>query len=494
MHTERFPRHAVLAGAILSALMLPPAGAQAATIIVDGATCTLANAISSANAGNSTGGCLSGSGGADTIVILVDTTLTGELPIVLSDIAFQGAGFPAPTITGDGSHRLFFIDLAPTTSVSFSNLTLAGGNATGGGATNGAGGGAGLGGAIFIYDGSVSMSGVTFSNNGAKGGNASGSTGFIGFNVGRGGDGGGGMFGSGGAGAFELGGHAGYNGNSGGLGGGGGGGGIATATFGVDGGLGGGASVGGSAGLGNHPPGVTTATAGGSGEFGGGGGGGGGGLGADASKPGGGGAFGGGGGGGAGTCQTYANCPPEQGNGGAGGFGGGGGVGGSNPAGTGANGGYGGFGGGGGMGGRGESGGAIGLGGFGGGDSLLNTGGGGGAGFGGAIFIRAGHLDLQNITFDTNNAAGGTGSGNPGIGKGAAVFAMHITGNPNVNNQSMPATLPVVTGCNNTFTNDTTADAGSTSRDNADTFGADIVGLTLASCTDRIFADGFGSP
>jgi hypothetical protein len=41
---------------------------------------------------------------------------------------------------------------------------------------------------------------------------------------------------------------------------------------------------------------------------------------------------------------------------------------------------------------------------------------------------------------------------------------------------------------------DSSSDAGSTSRDNAATFGADITQLSLTSCTDHIFADGFGVP
>ena len=58
----------------------------------------------------------------------------------------------------------------------------------------------------------------------------------------------------------------------------------------------------------------------------------------------------------------------------------------------------------------------------------------------------------------------------------------------------MPTTIPSVTGCNNTFSGSVASDAGATSRDNADTFAADGVALQLVSCTDRIFADGFGVP
>jgi hypothetical protein len=140
----------------------------------------------------------------------------------------------------------------------------------------------------------------------------------------------------------------------------------------------------------------------------------------------------------------------------------------------------------------------VGLGGFGGGDAGngggLGSGGGGGGAFGAAIFIHAGHLDVRNSTFDQNSVAGGVGSGNPGQGKGAAIFAVHLTTADNGNNSGMPATLPVVTGCNNAFTNSTATDAATSPRDNVDTFGVDRTILGLTDCNDSIFADGFGVP
>jgi hypothetical protein len=138
-------------------------------------------------------------------------------------------------------------------------------------------------------------------------------------------------------------------------------------------------------------------------------------------------------------------------------------------------------------------------GGFGGGDgavfSFQPSGGGGGGGLGGAIFIRSGHLDMQNSSFTSNTATGGgaNANANPGQGKGGAIFVVHILGNANANDQGMPTALPTVSGCQNTLSGDSASDAGTTPRDNADTFGVDQVGLTLA-CNDRIFADGFGTP
>jgi hypothetical protein len=102
-------------------------------------------------------------------------------------------------------------------------------------------------------------------------------------------------------------------------------------------------------------------------------------------------------------------------------------------------------------------------------------------------------LDVQNTVFSFNSTAGGAGLGGSGLGKGAAIFALALTTNPNGNNADMPSSLPIVTGCGNQFINELSSDAGGTSRDNADTYGADRVGLALA-CGDRIFADGFGAP
>jgi hypothetical protein len=147
----------------------------------------------------------------------------------------------------------------------------------------------------------------------------------------------------------------------------------------------------------------------------------------------------------------------------------------------------GGFGGGGGA--NGLSG-SPGLGGFGGGDGGGNLGG-GGAGFGAAIFIRSGHIDVVDSQFaNSTSTRGASSSSSQAWAKGAAIFAIDILGNGNGNDQGMPAVLPTVTGCANTFTASTAADAGGSNTDNADVFGADRIGLRLA-CDDRIFAAGF---
>jgi hypothetical protein len=486
----------VLAGSIGLALTNQ---AHAAIITVDGVGCLLADAITAANGDSAVGGssCTPGSGD-DVINIAVPVTLSGELPTIVSNIAF--AGSPGDPITGDGTHRLFMIgDAFNAPTVSFTALTLTGGIATGGAGIGGGGGGGGLGGAIFVYDGNVSLNAVTFSSNTATGGSSSG----VPFNtaaipyIGSSGGGGGGMFGSGGSIPNFPTSDTGGPGNAGGFGSGGGAGGVNDSEFGGGGGAGG--VNGGSGGTFGVSP-----TAGGPGEFGGGGGGGGPGqYPTGVSQPGGSGGFGGGGGGGAGQCYapagTFCNSNGPAGNGGAGGFGGGGGAGGSFVNAPGASGGAGGFGGGGGADGASEGGSALAGGGFGGGDAALylgqTVGGGGGGGLGGAIFVRSGYLDVQNSTFSSNAATGGgaNANANPGQGKGGAIFTVHILTSANGNDQGLPTVLPNVSGCSNTFSGNSAGDAGTMSRDNADTFGADQVGLTLI-CNDRIFADGFGAP
>ncbi|MBE9062994.1 hypothetical protein, partial [cf. Phormidesmis sp. LEGE 11477] len=87
-------------------------------------------------------------GQADTINITGDITLSGLLPLIEEESALTitGAGSNF-TINGDNAHRLFFVKSG---TVNFSNLVFAEGLARGG---DGNSGGAGMGGALFIYDG-----------------------------------------------------------------------------------------------------------------------------------------------------------------------------------------------------------------------------------------------------------------------------------------------------------------------------------------------------
>ena len=286
-----------------------------------------------------------------------DITIDGSL----------GTDVPGITLDGGGLTRLFAVQGGG--ALMLSNLTITGGQATGGagGSDNvggAGGGGAGLGGGVLV-DGNASQftaSGCTFVNNQVTGGAGGATT----SGVTQAGAGGGGLGAPGGAG----------NGSTGGAGGGvNGGAGGARLTQGDAGGLGGGGGGGG-----DGANGTAIGRPGGSGGFGGGGGGGGnfshGAL----------GGFGGGGGGGGGGRGTSL--------GGGGGFGGG-------------------------------AGGTGTLSGSGGG-------GGGGAGLGGAIFSNGGSLTLTNDTFTQNSAtggAGGTGANNgaAGRGNGGAVFVRNGT-------------------------------------------------------------------
>jgi hypothetical protein len=481
MRGVRISTRKILAHAIAASLAVPSV-ALADTIAVDGVTCTLADAIISANSDTATGGCTAGNG-RDEIQIGAALALLGSLPTVTSDIDFVGVGGSAQ-IGGDFTHRLFMIgDESHAPNVTFANLYIYAGFVLGGGANNGGGAGAGLGGAMFIYDGSVSIDLSNFSENGATGGTTAGVVAAH-----TGGGGGGGLFGGGGGGALSnqiTGGDA----SGGGVFGGGGGGGGNTLFN-----EGGGGNGGGGSGTFPGPGGTLFPLAlPGAGGFGGGGGGGaapGGPV--SASQPGADGGFAGGGGGGAGS-GTTGNLVDTPGTGGNGGFGGGGGAGGSATAAQGAAGGFGGFGGGGGSPGTGTLYGAQGQGGFGGGNSF-EGGGGGGAGFGGAIFVRSGHLDVTNTGFESSVATRGLGPGGNGQAKGGAIFAVDSLVNTNGNNQGMPFVLPRVTGCSVTFAlNNVAADAGTSNRDNADVFGADRTGLVL-ECGDRIFNDGFDAP
>ncbi|MBD1940363.1 DUF4347 domain-containing protein [Microcoleus sp. FACHB-68] len=403
--------------------------------------------------------------GDDTITLYNNVRLTANSQIAIdSNINIIGNRC---TVSGDainngindaGDVRPFFVRSGV---VSFSNMSVIGGRAQAG---NGGGGAAGMGGGLFIYDGTVTLTNVSFANNSALGGNGGENKNDI--DYGGGGFGGDGSNEGGGSGGF-FGGTGGSNGSAG-----------SNGSHGGDGvnGFGGDGSNGGPGGSGGLFAG------GGIGGDGGGGGGSGrslGGNGGDGGNGGNGGGFGGGGG-----------------DGGGGGFGGSSGVipGSAGSPGSGGSGGSGGFGGGGGGGGL--TLGSPGSGGFGGGDGGIGGipsrshrtiiypgteggGGGGGAGFGGAIFIRTGTLNLNDTTFTNNTATGGTGA-NPGQGKGGAIFALHSTTNPNGNNQGMPSSLPTVNvvgelpnfsgndAANNANTDPTTSGI---SADNEDVFG-----------------------
>ncbi len=437
------PSHCLSAWILLACSLLPQA--QAATITIDAVTCTMSKAIEAANNDSTASGACTAGSGDDIISIPVGTFVGAPTIPITSNITFQGASEATSIVTGDedtdgtGDKRPFFVESG---TVVFQDLTIEKGMAKGGDAKNGGGGGAGMGGAILIYDGDVSLINVTLDNNQAVGGlgkgGGKGGGGGMGGNGARvdgfPGAGGGGFYGNGAANASR----------------GGGGGGLAT--------NGSGTGTGGTDAFGN---GAGSAT-GGNGGYGGGGGG-------NNSGIGGTGGFGGGGGGASSSSGSR---------GGHGGFGGGGGSGSSSSNGAGGN---GGFGGGGGAAGSNSPTLAGGKGGFGGGGGRLNgaggfaagDNGGGGAGLGGAIFIRTGTLTLQTVTFSNNSTTGGAGNPTPtndGQGLGGALFIMHLTTNTNANNESMPASLPSIgaASCGVSFSGNTAADTASSANDTND--------------------------
>ncbi len=143
--------------------------AQAATITVDGTTCTLANAITAANNDTVTGGCSAGSG-ADTLTLTADVTLGAVLPAISSDMTIQG-DIATRFVSGNNARRVFTVNSG---TVTFQDLTIQNGRDVGGNGGVGwfgGGGGLGAGGAIFVDSGTITIRNVTLTNNNAIGGN-----------------------------------------------------------------------------------------------------------------------------------------------------------------------------------------------------------------------------------------------------------------------------------------------------------------------------------
>jgi hypothetical protein len=104
-----------------------------------------------------------------------------------------------------------------------------------------------------------------------------------------------------------------------------------------------------------------------------------------------------------------------------------------------------------------------------------------GGGFGGAIFIRTGTLDLVNTSFSLSSAISGANGTGPAFAKGGAIFALASLTPSNGNAQGYPASLPIVTGCNVSFSDSVAASAASTDTDNADTYGTSRAGPSTTS-------------
>ena len=194
--------------------------------------------------------------------------------------------------------------------------------------------------------------------------------------------------------------------------------------------------------------------------------------------------------------DNYRNNDPNFGMGGSfnsanisGGFGGGGSYGYTQPAGN------GGFGGGGGEGYYNDGG----DGGFGAGGGFSTYTASGVAGYGadgansaamgGAIFIRSGDVTLAEVSIENSQSQAAL----TGKGLGGALFIMHTSSNSNGNDQGMPASLPTVSVCELTFSNNSASDDTGVINNNDDIFDlADIlIDEGICILDEIIFQNGF---
>jgi hypothetical protein len=130
--TRRVFRRALSAGmaaTILTAAFLwtSPARAGTGTITVDGATCSLANAITTANSGVDTGGCTGGSAGADTIDMQTDVTLYSALPLITSQVIIEGNGHTIERSSGAATN-FSVLTVSSSGNLTLKQATISGGN------------------------------------------------------------------------------------------------------------------------------------------------------------------------------------------------------------------------------------------------------------------------------------------------------------------------------------------------------------------------------
>jgi predicted outer membrane repeat protein len=131
-HTRRALRRKLASGLAAAALLLALTGAPVAyagNITVDGTTCTLANAITTANTDVDTGGCTDANPGEthDTITLSANANLASVLPAITSTVTIEGGGF---TISGNNTFRILKISSG---AVTLKNATISGGSADKGG-------------------------------------------------------------------------------------------------------------------------------------------------------------------------------------------------------------------------------------------------------------------------------------------------------------------------------------------------------------------------
>ena len=114
--------HAIASVLTITIILIILSTAQAADIELSD-TCSLSDAIASANMDAAAGGCPAGNG-PDTITITADIPLRAELPEVASVIIIEGEGY---RISGIAEHRIFYV--GPDGELFMNNLNLLDGRA-----------------------------------------------------------------------------------------------------------------------------------------------------------------------------------------------------------------------------------------------------------------------------------------------------------------------------------------------------------------------------
>ncbi|MCW5858993.1 MAG: cadherin domain-containing protein [Caldilineales bacterium] len=156
-----------LAGAaLLLALSGAPTARAGGPIVADGATCTLAEAIVSANTDAAYGGCTTGYAGADTIDLQADVTLTAAnnstygptgLPVITTPITIAGNGH---SISRSSISDFRILAVGSGGDLTLNSATVSSGVAMGS-LPDGGGGG------IFVTAGLLTLTNSTLSGNSA---------------------------------------------------------------------------------------------------------------------------------------------------------------------------------------------------------------------------------------------------------------------------------------------------------------------------------------
>ena len=152
---------------LISALLIEiTTGAQAATIDVDGVTCTFNDAVTAANLDTATGGCTAGSG-ADVLELPADTTLTlTGVSDVNSDVTINGNGSTLDAAGADRVLRVGQSNYGGAGDLTINDTTISNGYSINNNGTDVANFGAG----VRAYNGStLIISNSTISNNNGGG-------------------------------------------------------------------------------------------------------------------------------------------------------------------------------------------------------------------------------------------------------------------------------------------------------------------------------------